>query len=462
MKINRQCNLEKSLYRLNSFGTERVLQGRLPKILLLLLILIVVSIILAPMSVTASTCEQWVARAVSVEGTVEVKRAGETGWQPVQPDDTFCAGDTVRVLEESRADLAFVNQPLLRLDQNSTITLGAIEEEETGLAGLFKGAAKLDLLKGAAHFFSRLPRNLEVQTAFVNAGVEGTEFFIEVADNSTSITVFEGKVLAANEAGNLPLTSGQSAVAEAGKAPVMRVVAQPRDAVRWALHYPPVIDGTSSDLSINRAAQLLSVGRIDEASASIKKALSTNPQNSEALSLQSIIAVVLNNKDEALALAARAVEAAPESATSQIALSYAQQADFDLAGARASLEKAVGLEPENGLAWARLAELWSSSGDLDKALETAQKAVELAPNLSRTQTVLGFAYLTQVKTAMARESFNKAIELDQADSLPRLGLGLAKIRDGELEEGRRDIEVAASLDSNSSLIRSYLGKAYFE
>jgi tetratricopeptide (TPR) repeat protein len=101
--------------------------------------------------------------------------------------------------------------------------------------------------------------------------------------------------------------------------------------------------------------------------------------------------VVLNNKDEALALGAKAIEADPKSATALIAISYAKQANFDLEGARASLEEAVALEPENGLAWARLAELWSSSGDLDKALETAQKAVQLDPNLSRTQTVLGFA-----------------------------------------------------------------------
>ena len=48
-------------------------------------------------------------------------------------------------------------------------------------------------------------------------------------------------MVAANQAGSLTLTSGQSAVAEAGKAPVLRVVARPRDAVQWALYYPPVL-----------------------------------------------------------------------------------------------------------------------------------------------------------------------------------------------------------------------------
>jgi tetratricopeptide (TPR) repeat protein len=439
-----------------------MLKGRLRKFLYLLPVAIVLVITRVPLNASAETCEQWVAKAVSVEGRVEVKREGETQWQQVQLDETFCGGDQIRVLEESRADLSFANQPLLRLDQNTTITLAGIEEESSGIGDLFKSAAKLDLIEGAAHFFSRLPRNLEVRTGFVNAGVEGTEFFIRVADNSTTITVFEGKVLAANEAGSVGITSGQSAVAEAGKAPVVQVVAQPRDAVRWALHYPPVLDGIGPDTEVNQAAQLLAVGRVDEAGSKISQALGSDPANSGALSLQAIIAVVQNDKEAALTAANKAVEAAPESATALIALSYAQQAAFNLEAARANLEKAVALEPENALAWARLAELQSSFGDLDSALASAQKAVELNPNLSRTQTVLGFAYLTQIKTAMAKEAFNKAIELDQADSLPRLGLGLAKIRDGELEEGRREIEVAASLDSNSGLIRSYLGKAYYE
>ena len=77
----------------------------------------------SPGNIFAQTCEQWVAKAVSVEGRVEAKREGETQWQQVQLDETFCGGDQIRVLEESRADLSFANQPLLRLDQNSTITL---------------------------------------------------------------------------------------------------------------------------------------------------------------------------------------------------------------------------------------------------------------------------------------------------------------------------------------------------
>ena len=144
----------------------------------------------------AATCEQWVAKAVSVQGTVEVQRAGETRWQVIKLNDTFCPGDSIRVDDRSRADLSLVNQPVLRLDQNTTITLGGVKEERGSV---------VELAQGALHFFSRVRRNLEVMTSFVNAGVEGTEGYIRVEEDQTFISIFEGKVLASNAAGSIAL-----------------------------------------------------------------------------------------------------------------------------------------------------------------------------------------------------------------------------------------------------------------
>ena len=49
-----------------------------------------------------------------------------------------------------------------------------------------------------------------------------------------------------------------------------------------------------------RAQLLLGVGRVDEASKDIDRALSLNPNFGDALALQSIIAVVQNDKERAL------------------------------------------------------------------------------------------------------------------------------------------------------------------
>ncbi len=458
-------------------------------------ILVVLCFFLIDISESAARCEKWVAKVVSVQGNVQLQKSGEVQWEPVKFNNKFCTGDMVRVQKQSRAAIALSNETILRLDQNTTITFNGVEKNKLTL---------IEILKGVAHFFSRIPHTLKLVTPFVNGTVEGTEFLVEVNDNQSILTVFEGQVNAVNEAGSLTLTSGQSAVAGSGQAPSYHSVVQPRDAVHWALYYPPIIhyhtlkfSGASADwnekfqqsirsyregdlikafLSIDeipeeiddpgffnyRALLLLSVGRVNEAHGDIERSLTLSPDNSNALSLKSIISVVQNDKDAALNFAQRAVKADAASASALIALSYAEQANFDLNNALSSLQKAVEVDPENSIAWARLSELWLSFGKLDKALEAAEEAVKLSPGLAHTQSVLGFAYLTQIKTNKSMEAFNKAIELDQAAPLPRLGLGLAKIRQGSLKQGRQEIEIAASLDPNNSLIRSYLGKAYHE
>jgi tetratricopeptide (TPR) repeat protein len=450
--------------------------------------------LLLPGLAVAETCATWVAQIVSVQGSVEVYRTGATEWRPVQLHEIFCPGDRLRVQEHSRAALVLRNDTNLRLDQNTTLIFTGTTQARTSL---------LDLLLGTIYFFSHRPRSLHINTPFVNAGMEGTEFLVTVTRSQTSLSIFEGRITAANEAGSLTLAGGQGAVAVEGQAPASYPVVRPRDEVQWALYYPPIFDDRPDDFqgevpwqvalrqSIQfyrqgdlprafaslaevpedipdarfftyRAGLWLTVGRLEVARVDIDRALQRDPHHSHALALQASIAVVGNRRQEALQLARQAVELAPMSTVARVALSYAQQAHFDLQSALASLQKAVQLAPNNALAWARLAELWLSVGELKHAVAAAQKPVDLQPNLARTHTVLGFALLTQLKTQEAKEAFAKAIELEQVAPLPRLGLGLVQIRQGDLQAGRRKIEIAVSLDPDNALMRSYLGKAYFE
>ena len=441
----------------------------------------------------AAQAEMWLASLTSAEGGVYVQRAGEAQWAPVKITDRFFAGDTLRVEEESRAALLFNNESTMRLDQNTTLVFQGMEEE----------TVLMRILNGSASFFSRIQRSLKMFTPHVNGNVKGTEFFVRVDAKGTFISLFEGQMLTENEKGSLLLSSGQSALIRAGEAPAAVVVVRPRDAVQWALYYPPILDFRPEEFPGNADWQvkarksveayrkgdlagafsslkglpesdgdlnyqlyctslLLRVGRVDEANAAIDRALRLETKSSPAHALKAIIAVVQNRKDEGLDLARKAVEADPKSSPALIALSYAQQARFDLKGAMTSVQEAVRLSPNDAHARARLAELWLAQGDLDRALDEAGRAAAANPDLARTQSVLGYAYLTQVKIDEAKGAFEKAIALDPADPLPRLGLGLAKIRKGDLKDGRREIEIAASLDVNNALVRSYLGKAYYE
>ncbi|HQU63309.1 MAG TPA: tetratricopeptide repeat protein, partial [Nitrosomonas sp.] len=360
----------------------------------------------------------------------------------------------------SRAAIRLNNDSVMRLDQRTTITIPRSEEN--------KITALIDLIKGAIHIITRTPLPFKVRTPFLNAGVEGTEFSIEVEDDHARIVIFEGRVSASNAHGAMMLIGHEAAIAYQDQPPLKDIIARPLDAVQWALYYPAIIGhsrnqgAVETSSRLKQAEYLLSVGQADEARAVIKRVLADDPDNSEALALKSIIAIVQNDKERALELAQQAFQHDNLSAPARLALSYAQQAAFDIDAALASVKQAVNLDPLNALIWARLSELQMSVGELDQALESAQEAVNLNPLIAKTQTVLGFAYLLKINTQTAQSIFHEAILLDQADPMPRLGLGLALIREGQLETGRIELEIAASLDPGNSLIRSYLGKAYFE
>ena len=411
----------------------------------------------------AGACQREVARVVSMQGIIELRRAQERTWQPASMNTTFCAGDMIRARAQSRAALRLSNDSMLRLNQKTSITFPALQET--------KDTSLLDLFEGAIHIITRTPKPFKIRTPFVNASVEGTEFFVGLQEESTRIVVYEGKVSASNALGSLLLKDHEAAITLKGQAPRKEIIIHPTDAVQWALYYPAVFDYWQDDQfkdkngvipQLHQAGRLLVVGQADKAKGNIQQVLQLEPGNSDAHALLAIISVVQNEKDQALDLATKAITLNPDSAAAHLALSYTQQAHFEITAALESVQKAVTQDPLNALAWARSAELQMSLGDLDRALDAAQHAVHLNPDLAKTQTILGFAHLLQIDTKTAKTIFAQAIVLDQADPMPRLGLGLALIREGELEAGRIELEISASLDPANSLIRSYLGKAYFE
>ena len=378
---------------------------------------------------------------------------------------------------------------MLRLDQRTTLVLSAIapEPEESSVFGV---------LFGAIQSFSRRPQTLEVDTPYVNATIEGTEFALRVVDGQSELTVIEGRVLAKNDLGSVRVSAGEAAVAQAGSAPRMVLVARPQDAVVWGLYFPqalafpetsaaptPVVDEARKLLADNRpdaaiallersasttddrlfhASALLAVGRADEANRVLGGVLSRDPDNATALALSAVIDIVGNDRDAALDKSRRAVAAAPDTVAPHIALSLAQQADFRLEAARDTLLEATRVAPESALVWARLSEIWLSLGYRDRSIDAAERALQIDPKNTRAHAMRGFAALSEFDTETAAEAFLTGIELDQADPLPRLGLGLAKIREGDLAGGRSEIDKAVALDSTRSLLRSYLAKGYFE
>lgn len=472
------------------------LQGFARRLLSPLLLLLAVHITTSGIPALAAddpaACPSPFARIVSIQGSVEVLRAGQSGtgqsgWAKVTRLDTpICEGDRLRTGALSRAALFIQPETLVRVDQHTRISLSQTAEEtlvEFIQDELLPASATPNAC-GAGYFITRFPRKFKVNTPHLNAAVEGTEFLVAMRCEATDLSVFEGKVLAASAGTDVfppqMIRSGQTLTIGGAEPPAIKLLVKPTDAVQWVLYYPPLSDARAeADLPTpdqcrslpkpldqtclsQHAELLMRLGQIDQAQQEIDEAVALDSQAGEANALRAVILIARNDKAGALEAAKHATATAPNAYRSWLALSYAQQAGFKLEESLASAQKAQTLEPNSSLINARVAELLMSLGRTKEAERAAQAAVDANPAESRARTVLGFVRLAQIKTKVAREDFQAAIERDSSDPLPRLGLGLAIIRDGNLVAGREQLEIAVALDPTNSLLRSYVAKAYYE
>jgi tetratricopeptide (TPR) repeat protein len=412
-------------------------------------------------------CGDWHAELLAAEGVIEVQRFGAAEWTAVERGAVICRGDAVRAQGYSRATLRLPDDSVIRVDQNSTLTLA---EPDDGVGSLLK------LLRGVIHVISRDPRSLRFSTPHINAGLKGTEFDIRVdeVEQRSSVAVLEGQVEVTNAAGRIDVPSGFVAAAHAGEMPAASAIEEPIDLMRWAAYFPAILEGPLPDPAAeppaslandpawlaSRAAARLEHGDLAAAEADLAAAARNGPGDPTVLAVGAAAALGRGDTATARERAHAATAAAPGSAPALIALSYVEYADGDVAGALASARAALVNEPRNAIAWARRAELELGLGDSAASLESANRAIELEPSLGYAHSVLGFVALRRVDLDGAIEAFERASALDQGAPVPQLGLALALMQRGDFVAGRRHLEVAVALDPSSSIVRSYMGKTY--
>ncbi|HEU4617237.1 MAG TPA: FecR domain-containing protein [Gammaproteobacteria bacterium] len=411
----------------------------------------------------ARSCEEWHGEFVAVEGTVEIRNGD--AWKPVAAGGMVCTGDSVRVGSYSRAAIRLPDRTVLRLDQDTTLTFTAPKDDT---------ATWIDVLKGVIHVISRDPRALKFNTPYANAGLDGTEFVLEVKKDRTDVTVIEGEVKLSNDSGQIGVPSGQRGSATMTQQLEAVPVQEPINALRWTPYFvsilgdelpapdaaPRAAESSSAEFFARRAASRLKVGQVDSARADVAQALRLDPRCGRAFAVDAMIALSEARVADALAAGHKAVDASPRLPAPELALSYAAEAGFDLDLALASATKATALDGGNALAWARVAELRLATGDFAGARKAAEKSLDLRSQFSYALAVLGFADLRSAGPKAAETTFKKAISSEPSAPLPRLGLALALIRDGNLQLGRDQLELAVMLDPTNASSRSYMAKTY--
>ncbi len=422
---------------------------------------------------------------LTAAGTVDIAPAGTTTWASGSTNQVLKVGDRVRTGKNSRATVRLSNLSILRVYELTTLEIQPAEKN---------GRAAIDVKGGSVYFFNRdLPSQMQFRTPSASGAIRGTEFNLAVAeDGRMLLTLVDGEVDLKNELGELTLVSGEQASAEPGKAPQKSPALDTVGAIQWTFYYPGVLDtdelglkdnekqalsqslesyrsgdllkavahypfdraAGSSEEKVYRAALLLAVGNVAEATETLNKVEGSGKPAALANALRQVIAAV---KHQPITAAGE-----PSGATEALAASYVEQSKANLPKALILARKAATSSPQFGFAHARVGELEFSFGNTDIASEAVAKALQLSPNNAQARALQGFLLAARNQYGESRKAFNEAISLDGSLGNAWLGRGLIRIKKGDVNGGRKDLETAAALEPNRSILRSYLGKAWSE
>ncbi len=418
---------------------------------------------------------------LTVEGTVEVARTGDSQWTAITTNVALGFGDSLRTAPQSRATVRLSDLSVIRVNEKTVLE---IRPQDNG------AGSRLDLQTGSTYLFHRSkPASVQFHTPLISGAIRGTEFNLAAAPESgaTTVTLIEGEVALNNSHGDLVLQSGEQATVDPGQAPRKTAMLSAINIIQWSLYYPAVLDpdelglsdsekstqadslaayrsgdllaalkqyptnaqNNSDALNTQHAALLLSVGQVEETEATLKSV----PADSHfAVALREVIAAVKHEEFKR--------NGAPQTASEWLAESYYQQSRSQLKPALAAARAAVKQSPNFGFAWVRVAELEFGQGNVDAAKTALERGLQLSPRNAQALTLQGFILTAQNRIREAAASFDQAIAVDGALANAWLGRGLCEIHSGKIEAGRQDLQVAATLEPNRAELRNYLAKAW--
>ena len=462
-------------------------------------------VLLVGLAVTAPLCDSFaqndtVATLYASEGTVSVRRVGNSDWEPTKTGAKFREGDTLRTGKDGKAAVEFVDGALVRLGRYSALTF----EKPTP-----EGNPSVSQTEGKSYFFSRgAKREPSIKTRYVDAAIYGTELVVDVSGNSTTIDVLHGSVSASNAKGTVSLAPGERVVAKLNEAPTKSILVRPADSVQWMINFPFVL--AESDLLPSPDP-----GCGDACSRAVKAVLSEVQAGSTLLSALDRHEAELRGTTRGTVLRAVAdwrvgdptgaraelkrLPAKPDAqdrALRDIVMAFTNLVEGNAAGAEQGLESAQAARP--GLINASILESYvlQSKGDLDDALAVVASAREKHPKVaalydreaelmlsfdryadatqlleqrrsefgasSMNSVLAGFAALSRRDYGDAEANFERAQKEDPSQSLAYLGQALVKVNDREYGATKELLSKAVQLDPAVASYRSYLGKLFFD
>ena len=202
--------------------------------------------------------------------------------------------------------------------------------------------------------------------------------------------------------------------------------------------------------------------RFDEAVAAYRQAISIKPDYAEA---HSNLGVVLNEQgklDEAIAAYRQAVRIKPDYAEIHCNLGNALKERGKLDEAIAAYRQAVRIKPDYAEAHSNLGVALNQQGKLDEAIAAYRQAVRIKPDYAETYCNLGNALKERGKLGEAIAVYRQAVHIKPDHAEAHFSLGVALKERGKVDEAIAAYRQAISIKPSYAEAHSNLGNALKE
>ncbi len=372
------------------------------------------------------------ATVVDPQGHVEYLSGAGAAWQAVAVKQRLRPGQTVRTGSHSRVALLLDDHTQVRLNEKTVLEIQAVQAKPRS-----PGQTAFRQLLGRAWVQSKTPpRQFTWQTPTAVAGLRGTDWEMEVAEDGRSrLSVFSGKVEFYNDLGRISVAANEQAMAEPGKAPIKLVVQNLKARVQWVTAYQVdplrhvTLDGAGlpdlrqrlSETSagdpatrVQRGRILADLGRWRDAENEFGAARQARPEDAEAMLGLAYVALHDNDAKGAAAWLQRA-----QSLKASEAWVYADIGRLilsqDLGAALAALQVTTRrYDLKQPAPWLLLSDLAVQEGDIAAALEQIRQGLQRFPDDPRLYAQQARLLLLDDRAIEAARVAEQAIDADLA------------------------------------------------
>jgi tetratricopeptide (TPR) repeat protein len=426
-----------------------------------------------------------VGRLINPQGSVAVLPAGKASWEEAKTGMDLFAGDAVKTGQDSRVSILCVDETQLKLNQNTIVVLkGSAPSSRMGIAVAAIKTEDVGSLYevGEGEIWLRNKNEktrFEIGTPAVTVAIRGTEFNLKVGrDGATDLVLLEGRLTLTNPQGRIDLDAGEEGLAEVGRAPVKRVILQPKDAVQWSLYYPGIfsyrdipLGGSPEDRDaspmISKALAGYDRGDLDSSERDANEALARDPENGPAFLILGWISLQRQDPQKAFAYFERARNQNAPSGLTLSGLALATYRAGDAVGAYKLMAAELKKGPPSSLMLVMSGYFSMLVGKIDQAKALLTDSRVCGRESAVAHSLLAQIYLVQNSKQQASSEAATAMQENSESPIVRMTAALVKISYFDLPQARRLLEEALAtdphfVDAYVYLARLWLGADYLD